>query len=436
MNCLLVMIKFQYCLGFTNFVRWHQISQSRVDINSHIKRQPNAVPKLSNFDSDSDSTEDYFSVKEVTREQNDRRQFIQHFGVVIAAATLITNFNENSLVMAETSDNIILSEENKRNASFETVPTTQGEPKLAWEPPFEKQTRKNENKGVDVRYFIAGGSCASFSHGIATPFDVVKTRIQAEPEVYNSGLKDATISLIGKEGLGVLSTGLVPTLVGFGLEGAVKFGVYESLKPLCISLLQTDTKTVPYLLASIGAGAIASTILCPMERARIKIVTEGKDKSSTGLFGGIGPLIEEEGLSSIFFGYSTMLLKQVPYTITKQCSFDLFATTISIQAASILSTLPSEEVRFLSTVTAAFLASILACTVSQPGDVILTRKFKENSSESAVDLAKNIFQNQGLGGFYTGYGARLAHVASIVTSQLVLYDFIKQLLGLPATVSG
>jgi Mitochondrial carrier protein len=28
------------------------------------------------------------------------------------------------------------------------------------------------------RYFLAGGICASFSHGIAVPFDVVKTRLQ------------------------------------------------------------------------------------------------------------------------------------------------------------------------------------------------------------------------------------------------------------------
>ena len=35
----------------------------------------------------------------------------------------------------------------------------------------------------DVRYFIAGGGCAAFSHGIATPIDVVKTRMQADPEV-------------------------------------------------------------------------------------------------------------------------------------------------------------------------------------------------------------------------------------------------------------
>ena len=98
--------------------------------------------------------------------------------------------------------------------------------------------------------------------------------------MYNSGFVKTAKSLIQNEGIGSLSTGLVPTLVGFGLEGAVKFGVYESLKPVCMSLLQSNEKTLPYLLASIAAGAVASTMLCPMERARIRLVTVKQQKKS------------------------------------------------------------------------------------------------------------------------------------------------------------
>jgi len=38
-------------------------------------------------------------------------------------------------------------------------------------------------KAMDYRYFVAGGTCAAFSHGITTPIDVVKTKLQANPEV-------------------------------------------------------------------------------------------------------------------------------------------------------------------------------------------------------------------------------------------------------------
>lgn len=42
-------------------------------------------------------------------------------------------------------------------------------------------------KGIDLyaRFAIAGAVCCSVTHGGLTPMDVVKTRIQLEPEVYN-----------------------------------------------------------------------------------------------------------------------------------------------------------------------------------------------------------------------------------------------------------
>jgi Mitochondrial carrier protein len=39
------------------------------------------------------------------------------------------------------------------------------------------------NNDVDWRYFVAGGICAATSHGITTPLDVIKTKMQTNPEV-------------------------------------------------------------------------------------------------------------------------------------------------------------------------------------------------------------------------------------------------------------
>lgn len=157
-------------------------------------------------------------------------------------------------------------------SSLQHIPSASASDADTTTPPKEKEAKKE----FDPRYFLAGGGCAAFSHGVATPFDVVKTKMQAEPEVFDSGFVDATTSLVKDNGPGVLLSGLVPTLVGFGLEGAVKFGVYEALKPTFMSILHTDDKFVPYLAASVGAGMIASLMLCPMERTRINMVTSGK----------------------------------------------------------------------------------------------------------------------------------------------------------------
>ena len=47
--------------------------------------------------------------------------------------------------------------------------------------------------------------------------------------------------------------------VGYGLEGALKFGCYEACKSLFANL--TPHKVTNYLLASVVAGAVASIVL-------------------------------------------------------------------------------------------------------------------------------------------------------------------------------
>lgn len=310
------------------------------------------------------------------------------------------------------------------------------------EKPKQAPFKTTNNFPFDPRYFVAGGGCAAFSHGIATPFDVVKTKIQADQERYNFGFLNATISLVQLNGLEVLLTGLAPTLIGYGIEGAVKFGVYESLKPVFLSLFHTNENTVPYLAASVGAGAIASLLLVPMERYRIEMVTgNGGDDDEpctdcirTGQR--IQASIQEEGLSSIFYGYNTMLMKQIPYTMAKQVSFDIFASYLFSLTTPIH--LPSEQARFITTTVSAFLASILACIFSQPGDVLLTSLYKndKHACDTPFMNAINIYNTAGLSGLFTGFSARLVHVMSIVTSQLLVYDTLKQWLGLPATASN
>lgn len=72
---------------------------------------------------------------------------------------------------------------------------------------------------MDYRYFVAGGTCAAISHGITTPIDVVKTRIQADPQKFNKGMKDATLTILKEDGSDALLGGLGPTVVGYGIEG-------------------------------------------------------------------------------------------------------------------------------------------------------------------------------------------------------------------------
>jgi solute carrier family 25 phosphate transporter 3 len=121
--------------------------------------------------------------------------------------------------------------------------------------------------------------------------------------------------------------------------------------------------------------------------------------------------------------------------MTKQVTFDVF-TGMLYSAAAALNVVPT-SVKLEVEIGAAFLASILSCISSQPGDVILTDTYKLKGQEHTkfTQVVSDIYTDQGFSGFFAGMTARFFHVGAIITSQLVLYDIIKQMLGLPATGS-
>ena len=298
---------------------------------------------------------------------------------------------------------------------------------------------------VDWRFFVAGGLCASISHGWTTPLDVIKTKMQQKPEKFKSGMLAAARSIVADEGAGVLLAGLAPTVVGYGIEGAAKFGLYEAFKAL---LAQVDclNKFTSKLLASVIAGAFAAMLLCPMEEARIKMVGD-PTWAKENLVSGMTRLLLEGGLLSTFVGLPAMLLKQIPYTMGKQVSFDIIAEFF-YALVDRQSRWTADELRWTISIMSAFCAAIVACLASQPGDVLLTETYgghghgpapakgaKHAAPRSVVDIARDIHAKHGLAGFYLGLQARLSHVASIITSQLVINDLIKTALGLPATGS-
>jgi solute carrier family 25 phosphate transporter 3 len=174
-----------------------------------------------------------------------------------------------------------------------------------------------------------------------------------------------------------------------------------------------------------------------MEKTRVRLVTDPAFASN--LVTGLSRLIEESGVSSLFSGLTAMLSKQVPYTFAKQVSFDTFAAFLYAAAAN--ASLVAADVKIEVSFGAAFLASVLACVLSHPGDVVLTATYKGSGSTTSSttssrefgDIVSGIYQEQGVKGFFSGVSARFIHVGAIITSQLVLYDTVKQLLGLPAT---
>ena len=54
--------------------------------------------------------------------------------------------------------------------------------------------------GADWRFFVAGSISAALSHGYTTPIDVIKTRMQTNPELYNGSAILALRTIVESDG--------------------------------------------------------------------------------------------------------------------------------------------------------------------------------------------------------------------------------------------
>jgi len=291
------------------------------------------------------------------------------------------------------------------------------------------------------RYYLAGGICAATSHAITTPIDVVKTRQQVDSSYKEKGLVALTLKIVKDEGITTLLAGLGPTTFGYLLEGAVKFGVYEVLKPAVArflswaaaasSISSLSSKYFGFVLCGAFSGVAASAMLCPMEALRIRLVAEPKFARKGWVHGGL-KMFKNEGSKGLWKGMNAMMSKQVPYTITKNVSFD-FLTTVAYATAINFGYAITAQTKFAIPFLCAVAASVLSCISSQPGDMLLSVVNAHEGDKKVQDFAKEITKKDGLKGFFVGIRARFLHVGIIVTVQLLLYDFVKRLCGIAAT---
>lgn len=272
----------------------------------------------------------------------------------------------------------------------------------------------------------------SFPSRITCPIDVIKTRIQSNPKKYKTVGQTAR-TMIAEEGVMSLSTGLAPTVVGYGIEGAMKFGLYECSKAPLLALFPSHP-AVAYVAASAVAGSAAALLLCPHEGVRLRQVTNPKKYSKLNLFEALREMKREIGIVAVLTaGLAPMLAKQVPYTAAKQVSFDVFAKVFYDAVTAYDSKLVSLPwVKTCISLAAACFAAVMASLFSQPGDVLLTLA-SARPSATFSELCREIHGRGGAMAFFEGTAARLLHVGGIISSQLVLYDVVKQALGLPAT---
>ncbi|PTB42499.1 mitochondrial phosphate carrier protein [Trichoderma asperellum] len=287
-------------------------------------------------------------------------------------------------------------------------------------------------QGINLysRFALAGALGCSVTHGAFTPVDVVKTRIQLEPTVYNRGMIGGFQQVVRNEGAGALLTGFGPTFTGYFIQGAFKFGGYEFFKQQSIDFLGLETarkhRAAVYSVSAASAEFFASIALSPLEATRIRLVsTPG---FATGLVSGFSKILTQEGIGAFYSGFVPILFKQVPYTVTKFVAFEKVSEAIFSQFdKSTLSNGAQTGVNLGSGLIAGFAAAI----VSQPADTMLSKinKTKGLPGEGIVSRLVKIARELGPRGSFAGLPTRLFMVGGLTAGQFAIYGDIKKALG-------
>lgn len=280
---------------------------------------------------------------------------------------------------------------------------------------------------IDWRYFIAGGVAAAFSHGISVPFDVIKTRIQLDPSLRNIGYRTHIQRILQQEGVSAFSKGMGQTLIGYGIHGSLKYGVYHELKPVVSSFLFEamgiqDQRLLVFILAAAMAELIGTLLLTPFESMRIRAVGQFSRNE------------DESHEVDVFRGLPALIARQVPYTVTQLTTLDVLSSFIysNLEERHIYATTLSSELSIAFVV--ALVAAALSTIVSHPGDTVMavTNGVSHEDHGLKVEaIVKRIYEEEGVKGFFKGFRARLLHVSVIVVSQFLAYDSIEEFFGIP-----
>lgn len=277
---------------------------------------------------------------------------------------------------------------------------------------------------------VGGVLACGLTHMAVTPLDVVKCNVQANPAKFPS-VPSAFGTIVREQGVGGLFKGWAPTLYGYSIQGACKFGFYEYFKKTYADMAGPEAaakyQSLIFLAGSASAEFIADIGLAPFEAVKVKVQTsEGFAK---GLMDGFPKFVASEGVGGLYKGLGALWGRQIPYTMMK---FGAFENTVNLLYTHVVPKPKSEcskteqlGVSFL----AGYIAGVLCAVVSQPADNLVS---KLNAQKGAT--AGDIIKEMGWFNLFTrGLTVRIAMVGTLTGLQWGIYDAFKAQIGLPTS---
>lgn len=273
---------------------------------------------------------------------------------------------------------------------------------------------------------IGGSLSCGLTHTIIVPLDLVKCRMQVDSVKYPSLGKGFKVT-VAEGGTKALARGWAPTLIGYSMQGACKFGFYEMFKNFYGGLMGEENAynymTGLYLIASASAEFFADIALCPMEAVKVRIQTSDYAGTLRECF---PKMRAEEGNGTFFKGLKPLWMRQIPYTMMKFACFEKTVVALYTHVVPKPRDQCSGSEQLMVTFAAGYIAGVFCAIVSHPADSVVS-VINKNPTKSAGEILKEL----GPKGVWKGLGARIIMIGTLTALQWFIYDGVKVALHLP-----
>ncbi|RCN28748.1 hypothetical protein ANCCAN_25506 [Ancylostoma caninum] len=274
---------------------------------------------------------------------------------------------------------------------------------------------------------LGGVISCGVTHTAIVPLDLVKCRIQVNPEKYK-GILTGFRTTVAEEGGRALVKGWAPTAIGYSLQGLGKFGFYEVFKNVYSDILGPENaylyRTSLYLAASASAEFFADILLAPMEATKVRVQTS---PGAPPTLRGCAPMIyRAEGLTGFYKGIVPLWLRQIPYTMMK---FACFERTVELLYKYVVPKPRSEcskPEQLVVTFIAGYIAGVFCAIVSHPADTVVS-KLNQDAGSGIGGIIKKL----GFVGLWKGLFPRIIMIGTLTAAQWFIYDSVKVALHLP-----
>jgi solute carrier family 25 protein 39/40 len=293
--------------------------------------------------------------------------------------------------------------------------------------------------GRPVRQVAASSTGALLTSLIATPFDVLKTRLQSRaaqggPQAGGSRALRESLSLarsiVRREGPLALYRGLSATVVLTVPSSTLYFALYEAAKEACAAASVPAAAVAP--LSGLAARVCTTAVSLPVEVVRTNVQAHAARDHSVGSARLLWQLATSGRPARLWAGWVPTTMRDVPFSV-------LYWTTFEETRARLITAGSFAQGSLLPNFAAGALAGSVASFSTVPFDVLKTRRQMNvhllapaqggpasaaAPHASTLQLLLDIYRDGGLRALFKGWVPRVAKVAPSCAVMISTYELI------------